>query len=184
MLAPSRARLPWTDPSGSHKTLKVYYSAPLQEGIDPTAGRVGPAPFAEETIMRHPETPWKFVLLGGDGQTAANYKAAAALEGHHLDHFTSMHDVGYLGRIREYDAAIVHDAMHPLSGLELAEYLEKLFESLPMILLTQDDENSDERPCLPASVVGSYPASQEAHIVMQRAIHAVRSPGCRALVLT
>lgn len=125
--------------------------------------------------MRQSETPWKFVLLGGDGKTAANYVAAAALEGHRLDHFNSMHELGYLGRFREYDAAIVHDDMQPLSGLELAEYLEKLFQSLPMILLTQSGGDGDyNRKLIPASVVDSYPASQDAHIVLERVMLALQ----------
>jgi len=127
-------------------------------------------------FMKSSETPWKFVLLGGDGKTAAMYMAAAALEGYRLDYFSSMHDVGYLGRFREYDAAIVHDHMQPLSGLELAEYLEKLFQSLPMVLLTHEDEQDYDQELIPASVVGSYPASQEAHVVLERAIQALKQP--------
>jgi hypothetical protein len=126
--------------------------------------------------MRSSETPWKFVLLGGDGKTAAHYMAAAALEGHRLDYFSSMHDVGYLGRIREYDAAIVHDDMQPLSGMELAEYLEKLFQSLPMILLTQVDEHDYDDHLVPNSVVGSFPASEDAHVVLGRVIQALKHP--------
>ncbi|HYX37034.1 MAG TPA: hypothetical protein VE954_28365 [Oligoflexus sp.] len=126
--------------------------------------------------MRPSETPWKFMLLGGDGKTAAHYMAAAALEGHRLDYFSSMHDVGYLGRIREYDAAIVHDDMQPLSGLELAEYLEKLFQSLPMILLTHDDDSDDTRHLIPNSVVDSYRVSEEAHVVLERMVQALQQP--------
>jgi hypothetical protein len=125
--------------------------------------------------MRSSETPWKFVLLGGDGKAAAAYMSAAALEGHQLDYFTSMHDLGYLGRFREYDAAIVHGDMYPLSGLELAEYLEKLFQSLPMILLRSEDDQDFEAD-VPGSVVGCYPVSEKAHIVLGRAIQILRQP--------
>ncbi len=126
--------------------------------------------------MRSSETPWKFVLLGGDGKTAADYMSAAALEGHRLDYFSSMHDIGYLGRFREYDAAIVHGDMHPLSGLELAEYLEKLFQSLPMILLTSDDERDFDEPMIPSSVVDCYPASKEARRVLERVVEVLEQP--------
>ncbi len=126
--------------------------------------------------MRSSDTPWKFVLLGGDGKTAADYMSAAALEGHRLDYFSSMHDIGYLGRFREYDAAIVHGDMHPLSGLELAEYLEKLFQSLPMILLTSDDERDFDEPMIPSSVVDCYPASKEARRVLERVVEVLEQP--------
>jgi DNA-binding response OmpR family regulator len=126
--------------------------------------------------MRSSETPWKFVLLGGDGVTAATYRAAAAHEGHRLDYFSSMHDIGYLGRLREYDAAIVHGDMYPLSGLEVAEYLEKLFQSLPMILLTPDEDMDAELDRIPSSVVDRYPASEEAHTVLHRVIQILRLP--------
>ncbi len=129
------------------------------------------------------ETPWKFVLLGGDGKTAANYLAAAALAGHRLDHFASMHELGYLGRFREYDAAIVHDDMQPLSGLELAEYLEKLFQSLPMILLTQECVPEFQRKLLPASVVESFPVSQEAQLVLDRVTQALHTKNLIAPLL-
>jgi hypothetical protein len=126
--------------------------------------------------MKSSETPWKFVLLGGDGKTAADYMTAAALEGHRLDYFSSMHEIGYLGRFREYDAAIVHGDMYPLSGLELAEYLEKLFQSLPMILLTSEDELDFDGPVIPTSVVDCYPASEEAHRVLERAVEVLQQP--------
>lgn len=126
--------------------------------------------------MKSSETPWKFVLLGGDGQTAAMYKAAAALDGHRLDYFSSMHELGYLGCFREYDAAIVHNHMQPLSGLELAEYLEKLFQSLPMLLLMQKHEVEYDQELIPASVVGSYPASEDAHVVLERAAEVLKQP--------
>jgi DNA-binding NtrC family response regulator len=126
--------------------------------------------------MRSSETPWKFVLLGGDRKTAADYMSAAALEGHHLDYFASMHEIGYLGRFREYDAAIVHGDMHPLSGLELAEYLEKLFQSLPMILLTSADDHDTDGQMVPASVADCYPASEEARRVLGRAVEVLQQP--------
>ena len=110
--------------------------------------------------------------------------AAAALEGHQLDHFSSMHELGYLGRFREYDAAIVHDDMQPLSGLELAEYLEKLFQSLPMILLTQNYESEFNRKLVPASVVECFPASQDAHFVLEKALEALHSRSPVAPYLT
>lgn len=126
--------------------------------------------------MRSSETPWKFVLLGGDGKTAADYMSTAALEGHHLDYFSSMHEIGYLGRFREYDAVIVHGDMHPLSGLELAEYLEKLFQSLPMILLTSEDEQDFDGHLIPTSVVDFYPATEEARRVLGRAVEVLQQP--------
>jgi CheY-like chemotaxis protein len=121
------------------------------------------------------------VLLGGDGKTAADYMSAATLVGHRLDYFSSVSEIGYLGRLREYDAAIVHGDMHPLSGLELAEYLEKLFQSLPMILLTADDEHELDGSLIPTSVVDCYPASKEARRVLERAVEVLQRPRKRRL---
>jgi hypothetical protein len=64
--------------------------------------------------------------------------------------------------------------MQPLSGLELAEYLEKLFQSLPMILLTQFEDMDFNLQLIPASVVDTYPSSHDAHIVLERAILALQ----------
>ena len=69
---------------------------------------------------------WKFLLLGGTKHQGLAYQEAAALRGWELSYFKSMDELGYLGRVREFDAAIVHHDLHPLTGLELAEYLEKL----------------------------------------------------------
>ncbi len=98
--------------------------------------------------------PAKFVMLGGDAQLVQKYLVAAKALGFELDHFEGMHDLGYLGRFREYRAAIVHDELQPLSGLELAEYLEKLFHSLPMILLMREPEVILPQ-LLPSSIVGT-----------------------------
>jgi hypothetical protein len=66
--------------------------------------------------------------------------------------------------------------MHPLSGLELAEYLEKLFQSLPMILLTPTEDLDTDGLMVPASVADCYPATEEARRVLGRAVEVLQQP--------
>jgi len=118
--------------------------------------------------MNRSEASWKFVLLGGDNQVAHDYVQAASMRGCALSHFASMQELGYLGRFREYDAAIVHRELNPLSGLELAEYLEKLFQSLPMVLLTEDRELPLSMHRLPGSVIDCLPVDHSPEEVLER----------------
>lgn len=124
--------------------------------------------------MTRLETCWNFALFGGCKTKAADYARLAATYGFKMQHFESMHDLDYLGRFREFDAAIVHQTLHPLSGLELAEYLEKLFQSLPMILLTEPDTDIESVvPYLPKSVVHCLPVTQSPEDVLDRVLAAI-----------
>ncbi len=99
---------------------------------------------------------WKCLLLGGPTQLARAYQDEAAMRGLELQHYSSMEDLGYLGRMREFDAAIVHEDLAPLSGLELAEYAEKLFQSLPLVLLTSQKHEASPNESLPGSIVECF----------------------------
>ncbi len=109
----------------------------------------------------------KVALLGGDQRQAEQMIEEGRGQGLVVEYFESILSMGFLGRFREYDAAIVHAALEPLSGLELAEYLEKLFKSLPMILL------SDLTPLqggqyLPASIIDHFSTDTAASRILGR----------------
>lgn len=112
---------------------------------------------------------WKFALLGGDRREAELYIREALNRGYELLHFASMDDLGYVGRFREFNAAIVHEDFQPLSGFELAEYLEKLFQSLPMILLSDRHSEDEAMEELPSSVIACLPAGHDPEEVLGRA---------------
>ena len=104
--------------------------------------------------MHTTETARKFVLLGVSSEQAAAFQDAALGRGYELHHYDTLSELGYLGRLREFDAAIVHEDIEPLSGIELAEYLEKLFQSLPVLLLSEKLElGLQEDVSLPTSVI-------------------------------
>ncbi len=126
--------------------------------------------------MTRLESCWNFALFGGGKPRALAYSQVAASCGYKIQHFESMHDLDYLGRFREFDAAIVHQTLQPLSGLELAEYLEKLFQSLPMILLIEQEEEMDRLlPRLPSSVIECLPACHCPQEVFERALAAIQT---------
>lgn len=119
---------------------------------------------------------WKLALLGGDGEKAQVYANEANARGHQIAHFPSMNELGFLGRIREFDAVIVQD-LNPLTGLEIAEYLEKLFKSLPAVLLSDDDSPRT------SDFIERLPLYAEAKHVLERVLNAkrprIRAVSCR-----
>lgn len=116
------------------------------------------------------QEPWKLVLLGGERGRAAHYGMVAESLGIHLEHFSTMQEMGYLGRLREFDAAIVYEDIQPLSGFELAEYIEKLFESLPTVLLSPEIEQVRLQRELPSSVCHSFVAACEPRLVLEKVL--------------
>lgn len=99
---------------------------------------------------------WKCLLLGGPSHLARAYQDEAAMRGLELEHYSSMDELGYLGRMREFDAAIVHEDLAPLSGLELAEYAEKLFQSFPLVLLISQGADRKSDNTLPSSIIECF----------------------------
>lgn len=141
---------------------------------------------------------WKIVLLGGDQRQADYFIGEAGARGIEMDYFDSTLSMGFLGRFREYDAAIVHEDLKPLSGLELAEYLEKLFGSLPMILLRNETRSEDEtfptsttadtgafplgrRETLPTSIVEHFSTEADVSQVVDRITLALSRPQASVL---
>ena len=120
-------------------------------------------------------TQWKCLLLGGSATEASAYQEAAASRGWQVQHYPSMEDLGFLGRVREFDAAIVHQDLHPLSGLELAEYLEKFLLSLPMVLLTSKAWQASAAEELPKNIVSCLPCAEEPAGVLSRVEEAMRT---------
>jgi hypothetical protein len=125
--------------------------------------------------LKQRETSWKFVLVGGDPQTNLKYIAAAALRTHHLDCFASMDELGYLGRFCEYDAALVFDDLEPISGLELAECIDVLLGSLPIILLSRQPFALQNIQDLPSSLIACVQILPQADGVIDAVLSALYS---------
>jgi len=54
-----------------------------------------------------------------------------------LEVYSSLQDLGLVGLLGRYDAAIVDYDLGNLNGVEIAEYLSALFVDIPMILVSE-----------------------------------------------
>lgn len=129
---------------------------------------------------------WKVVLLGGDQAEADYFIGEAGSRGVQMEYFDSTLSMGFLGKFREYDAAIVHEDLKPLTAMELAEYLEKLFESLPMVVLKNEGVKRDEvrvpeETSSANGVLTYYSKAEEPSLVLGKIIETLSSPKAREL---
>lgn len=94
----------------------------------------------------------KLILVDPDLEFARSLISVAADQSIKVDHYKNMSEIGYLGRFADYDVAILNETLEKMTGLEIAEYFEKLLGNMPMILL-QSNPQQYERSTFPKSVV-------------------------------
>lgn len=83
--------------------------------------------------------PSKFIVIDHDLQFGERLLHIASERGYYVDCYKSMLEIGYLGRFKQYDVAIVNYELGDMTGLEVAEYCEKLLGNLPLILVCDDE---------------------------------------------
>lgn len=83
--------------------------------------------------------PRKFIVIDHDLQFGERLLHVASERGYYVDCYKSMLEIGYLGRFKQYDVAIVNYELGDMTGLEVAEYCEKLLGNLPLILICDDE---------------------------------------------
>ncbi|MFW7380790.1 MAG: hypothetical protein ACOH5I_18390 [Oligoflexus sp.] len=83
--------------------------------------------------------PSKFIVIDHDLQFGERLLHVASERGYYVDCYKSMLEIGYLGRFKQYDVAIVNYELGDMTGLEVAEYCEKLLGNLPLILICDDE---------------------------------------------
>lgn len=84
---------------------------------------------------REPFKALRFVLIDADLEFGESLLDAASKKGYYVDCYRSMLEVGFLGRFMQYDAAIVNQQLGEVSGVEVAEYCDKLLGNLPLVLI-------------------------------------------------
>jgi len=84
--------------------------------------------------------PNKFIVIDHDLQFGERLLHVASERGFYVDCYKSMLEIGYLGRLKQYDVAIVNYELGDMTGLEVAEYCEKLLGNLPLILICDDED--------------------------------------------
>ena len=89
----------------------------------------------------------KIVLIDDDRFFGYSMLEYARDEGLDLEYYESLSDLGFLGGLGRFSAAIVDFHLDQMTGLEIAEYLDRLFGDIPMVLISSDgDAASKERP--------------------------------------
>lgn len=79
----------------------------------------------------------RFVLIDDDPTYRAIMLRFAQAEGMEFDVYENLMDLGSVGKLGNYDAAIVDYDLGSLNGIEIAEYLSALFGDIPMLLVSE-----------------------------------------------
>jgi FixJ family two-component response regulator len=80
----------------------------------------------------------KIVLIDDDRFFGFSLLSFARSQGIDLDYYESLGDLGYVGNLGRYRAAVVDFHLERMTGVEIAEYLEALFGNIPMVLISSD----------------------------------------------
>ena len=56
--------------------------------------------------------------------------------GYRVDYFKNVVDLGFLGNLSKYDAALIGENIGQLSPVEMADYFGKILDTIPIVLLS------------------------------------------------
>jgi CheY-like chemotaxis protein len=87
----------------------------------------------------------RMVLIDDDPVYRTIVTRCAQMAGIDLDVYESLLDLGAIGLLGRYDAAIVDYDLGNMNGIEIAEYLSSLFGDIPMVLVSEKARSPDER---------------------------------------
>lgn len=103
-------------------------------------------------LMTKDKLKRRFVLIDDDEIFCAMMSNYAQLRDIPLDFFLSLGEMGSIGRLSDYELAIVDFDLGPMNGLEIAEYLPALFGDMPLILISATDRAFHAGKNWPASI--------------------------------
>lgn len=94
----------------------------------------------------------KLVLIDDDPLFGNIMVRCARAHGADIDYFSSLMEMGSIGRLSEYDAAIVDYDLGNMTGIEIAEYMQVFFGDTPMVLVSSLDRRRDVPVTWPRNV--------------------------------
>ncbi len=94
----------------------------------------------------------RLVLIDDDISFCKMLSSFALSRGIHLDCFSSLQEMGFIGLMSRYDAAIVDFDLGSMNGIEIAEYLPAFFSEMPMILISGRDRRCKSGGHWPISI--------------------------------
>ena len=86
----------------------------------------------------------KIVLIDDDRFFGYSMLEYARDEGLDLEYYESLSDLGFLGGLGRFKVAIVDFHLSEMTGLEIAEYLDRLFGDIPMVLISSDGDAANQ----------------------------------------
>jgi ActR/RegA family two-component response regulator len=78
----------------------------------------------------------RVILIDDDRSFGHIMKQCAAQRGVDLDYFESLADLGFVALVGRYDVAILDYDLGSMTGVEIGEYLQALFNCMPMLLIS------------------------------------------------
>ena len=81
----------------------------------------------------------RIVLIDDDPVYNSVLLKYAEMAGVQMDVYESLEQMGTIGALGRYDAAIVDYDLGSLTGIEVGEYLSVFFDHIPMVLVSSSD---------------------------------------------
>lgn len=88
----------------------------------------------------------RMVLIDDDPAFCQIVASFAASRGLDLDYYSTLHEMGSLGKLSDYAIAIVDFDLGSMNGLEIAEYLPIFFGDMPMVLISGKHRQAEATP--------------------------------------
>ncbi len=122
--------------------------------------------------------PERIVLIDDDPTYRRILQHCAAEEGVELDAFESLMELGSVGLLGRYDAAIIDYELGELSGPEIGEYVSALFSSMPLLLVSSKSRDG-EGAHWPSSIRKFVNKAQGYSYALQEAVRLARAAPSR-----
>jgi DNA-binding response OmpR family regulator len=95
----------------------------------------------------------RIVLIDDDPVYNSVLLKYAEMAGVQMDVYESLEQMGTIGALGRYDAAIVDYDLGSLTGIEVGEYLSVFFDHIPMVLVSSSDRKQDLEDAWPSSIL-------------------------------
>ena len=111
----------------------------------------------------------RLIIIDSDNEYGQAFTSEASDLGYRVDYFKNVMDVGFLGNLSKYDAALIGENIGQLSPMEMADYFGKVLDKIPIILLT----SSDLTESLPESVKGVSKKHEGVETIVRKAFNTI-----------
>lgn len=118
----------------------------------------------------HSSENYKFIIIDSDYEYGEAFTAEASDLGYRVDYFRNLIDVGFLGNLSKYDAALIGENIGHLSPVEIADYFGKILNKIPIVFISSKNEEGG----LPDVVKAVAPRSAGVESIVKKALNAIK----------